>query len=374
MGNNRKKMSVPRRRFLRSALSLGSLASLSSSLFLQGCEEGEFKHLKWRIKGDIAPSHAPLPPTRIYPTMPEATVAVAGIKRSIKDAVREAIEAAGGLSEIEPGQTVMIKPNICGPKSPYKVPGRITTNPEVTRAVIRILKEKGAKVLVGDRSAWRTEYSFFISGHSSVCKEEGAIPFPLTKSEYVNFLPGKRHWSKGFRIPKILQEVDHIINLPALKNHEVTAAEFTCCLKAFVGICNPADRHMQGEDDLHTENISEKIAELNLCLKPTINIVDASAIVVEGGPDGLKKKSKWAESNLILASKDRVACDAVALAVLKRYAAEKNVNLPYVTKSVWDQVQIYYAAELGLGQANAEMISIEDVNVALIDEIKANWV
>jgi uncharacterized protein (DUF362 family) len=75
-----------------------------------------------------------------------------------------------------------------------------------------------------------------------------------------------------------------------------------------------------------------------------------------------------------LASKDRVACDSVALAVLKRYGAENKVALPYVNKSVWDQPQIYYAAELGLGQAEADKISVIDKDVKLMDEIKSNWV
>jgi uncharacterized protein (DUF362 family) len=101
--------------------------------------------------------------------------------------------------------------------------------------------------------------------------------------------------------------------------------------------------------------------------------VDAIEIMVRGGPDGLKKERRWMKPGLILASKDRVACDSVAVAVLKRYGAEAKVDLPYVTKSVWDQVQIYYAAELGLGQADPGRIKIEDLQASHFDEIKALW-
>ncbi len=90
--------------------------------------------------------------------------------------------------------------------------------------------------------------------------------------------------------------------------------------------------------------------------------------------DRLFKAAIFDTSDLVLASKDRVACESVSLSVLKLHAAKKRVRGEYVEKSVWDQVQIYYAAQLGLGQAEADKISIEDFKVPRFDEIKANWV
>jgi uncharacterized protein (DUF362 family) len=293
-------------------------------------------------------------------------------------AVREAVEAAGGLAEIEPGQRAFIKPNIVGP---VLLPGRITTNPHVVRAVIRLVKERGAHAIVGDRGLIMPELTFRVTGFSWACHREDAEAFRWSRAEYVRFFPNKRHWSKGFRMPKILQEVDHFINVPVLKNHESTNAEYTCCLKSFVGVCHPEDRGGQGADRFHVNNISEKIAELNLCAKPLMNIVDATKTMVRGGPgdswiqgDRLYTVALWDKPGLVLASRDRVACDSVALSVLKLYGAENKVDRPYVAKSVWDQVQIYYAAELGLGQAEPDKITIEDIKVPRFDEIRAHWV
>ena len=326
----------------------------------------------------------PLPPTRIYPEMPSAVVSVAGVGDSIEKAVREAVAAAGGIEEIQPGQRVFIKPNMAGPSNGKIDIGRTTTKPEVVRAVIRMVKERGAHAMVGDKSFAMTEQAFVWCGFQRVCEEEGAEPYPWTRAEYIRFYPGKRHWSRGFRMPKILTEVDHLINVPMLKNHDSTRAEFTCCLKSFVGVAHNLDRMQTGSNALHQNNISEKIAELNLCATPLINIVDATTILVKRGPDagsqagGLFDPARsegvtWAQPGLILASKDRVACDSVALAALKLYGAEKKVVLPYVTKSVWDQTQIYYAAELGIGQADPSKITIEDVKAPHFDEICANW-
>jgi uncharacterized protein (DUF362 family) len=72
---------------------------------------------------------------------------------------------------------------------------------------------------------------------------------------------------------------------------------------------------------------------------------------------------RFARPDLILAAKDRVATDSLAVAVLKLYGAEKNVNRAHVTKSFWDQVQIYYSAELGLGQGEPDKISIDEIKV-----------
>jgi len=315
----------------------------------------------------------PSPPTRKYPDLPVATVALAGSGKSIEQAMREAVEAAGGLAEIEKGQRVIIKPNMVTPSNGGMKTGRVTTNPEVIRAVIRIVKEKGAHAIVGDRATYLDETAMVECGYSRVCKDEGAEAFPWIRDEYVRFFPGKRHWSKGFRYPKVVADADHFINVPILKNHEVTAAEFTCCLKSFIGLCHPEDRWQKGPDALHTKNIGEKIAELNLCKKPVINIVDATAIMINGGPGGASRNSMWVDSNLILASKDRVACDSVALAVLRYYGEEKKVKKPYVGKSVWDNVQIYYAAEIGIGQADPAHIRIEDLRVPNFAQIRGAW-
>ena len=325
------------------------------------------------------PSDAPLPPTGVYPDMDDAVVGVCGANGSVEKAVREAVEAAGGLSEIERGQRVMIKPNMAGPVTPTVFPGPITTNPEVVRAVIRLVKERGAHPMVGDRSMFMTELAMRTTGFARVCKEEGAEAYPLSRSPHVRVSPGRMHWSRGFRIPAILHEVDHVINVPVLKNHE-NSSQFTCCLKAMVGALMPLDRWQEGKDALHQRNISEKVAEINLAVRPTINIVDATTIMVQGGPgdgllrgDPMNKNAVWASPGVVMAGKDRVATDSVALALLKLHGAELKSRSRFMRHGVWDQVQIYYAAQLGLGQADPSRIKIEDVKVAGFDEIRDNW-
>lgn len=310
----------------------------------------------------------PLPPTGAYPEMEPATVSMVGVTGSVEESVRAAVAAAGGMGDFKKGQKVMVKPNA---GAPFK---STSTSHEVTRAVIRMVKERGCHVLVGDRSAFSNEKSMRKSGFEQLCLEEGAEFFPWAKSDYIRFTPGQRHWTEGFHFPKILTEVDHWINVPILKNHQSANAEFTCCLKSFVGLCHPADRFQKGDNALHQRNISEKIAELNLCSRPRLNIIDATRVMLKGGPDGVMARPVWARADLIIAGRDRVACDSLGLAVLKYYGAKYKIKLPYVKKSVWDQVQIYRSAELGIGQADPSKITIVEHNVPEFSAIKACWV
>lgn len=310
----------------------------------------------------------PLPPTRIYPEMEPAAVSMVGVKGSVEEAVREAVAAAGGMDDFEKGQRVMIKPNAGAPFV------STCTSHEVIRAVIRMVKERGCHALVGDRSAFSNEQTMRKAGFARLCLEEGAEFFPWVRSSYVWFFPRQRHWTEGFRFPKILTEVDHWINVPILKNHQSANAEFTCCLKSFVGLCHPADRFQKGDNTLHQWNISEKVAELNLCSRPALNIIDATRVMLKGGPDGVMARPVWARAGLIIAGRDRVACDSWGLAVLKFYGAEAKMKLPYVQKSIWDQVQIYRSAELGIGQADPAKISIIESSAPEFSSIKANWV
>jgi uncharacterized protein (DUF362 family) len=84
-------------------------------------------------------------------------------------------------------------------------------------------------------------------------------------------------------------------------------------------------------------------------------------------------KAVWADANLILAGRDRVAVDSLALAALKLHGAEKKVDARFMRHGVFEQVQIYYSAQLGLGQADPANIVIEDVQAPRLSEIKDNW-
>ena len=314
-----------------------------------------------------------------------ATSKVAVVKgTSIESMVRAAVQSAGGLGLIKQGELVLIKPNCVWFSDAQSIPGGdtnapVTTNPEVLRAVIRMVKEKTAasNIYVADHSAIFLSTMFVMQqqGIYDVCIEEGVNPLPMEDLDHINFTSDKfEYLEEPFVIAKAVLQMDHMINLPVLKNHNMPLirdmAQYTCCIKAFVGIMAPSNR-LFTERLFHLYNLPNKVAELDLCrpwrmengVNPgiTMNVVDATRIMVSGGPHNsiFLEEMMVEQPNMIIASSDRVACDSVAVALLKRYGGLRGVNKDYMQIPVWGQRQIVHAAHLGLGVNDPDRITID---------------
>jgi uncharacterized protein (DUF362 family) len=94
----------------------------------------------------------------------------------------------------------------------------------------------------------------------------------------------------------------------------------------------------------------EMIAEINRPFSPELVVMDGITAFVDGGP----ATGKTAAGNVFLASTDRVAVDAVGVAVLKHLGS----NADIMTPRVFEQRQIARAAELGIGVSKAEEIDL----------------
>lgn len=370
---------LSRRDFIKNA-GIALAAAVTLPPFLSSCI-----HMPEDFEGEIlqgSPIESPTGPITI------------GIARSasVEEMVRSAIDIAGGLYEINQGDTVIVKVNL---NCPFPSVVRYMTNPEVLRAVLKVLKEKtdASNITVADATAFEmsTMEAAEVTGILAVCQAEGVHFLPWELNQYVKFNhPAFFYIKEPLLIPESLKHFDHFVNVPILKNHEFPfpgdtkriTPEYTCCLKHFVGVIEPSSR-MYGAGGyykfggFHNEHFPEIIAELNLCV-PTIamNIVDATQIVLTGGPY-TPNLMVPAESNLILASKDRVACDSLAVAVLKAYAKMKNIPATelrqYMNKSVWDFRQIINAGKLNLGRTDPDLINIEYDSVDNIDDILEQW-
>ena len=92
------------------------------------------------------------------------------------------------------------------------------------------------------------------------------------------------------------------------------------------------------------------IAEINSAYKPCLIVLDGVEAFVDGGPSFGKKK----QTNVFLAGTDRIAIDAVGLAILK----EAGSNEAIMRKKIFKQEQIARAVELGLGVDSPNKIEI----------------
>jgi len=137
-----------------------------------------------------------------------------------------------------------------------------------------------------------------------------------------------------------------VITTCCLKTHGFGGV-FTLSLKLSVGITRK--RNMT---ELHTSFLSMRkmIAEINQAYTPSLILLDGIEAFVDGGPGrGTRKKA-----DVILAGTDRIAIDAVGVAILKQLGS----NPAIMEKKIFDQEQIARAAELGLGVSRPQDIEI----------------
>ncbi len=98
----------------------------------------------------------------------------------------------------------------------------------------------------------------------------------------------------------------------------------------------------------------QMIAEINTAYTPEFVIMDAIAGFSKGGPD----TGTLIEPGIMMASRDRVALDAVGVAVLRIYGTTGEVSKGWV----FEQEQIARAVELGLGASAPDDIEVVPVN------------
>ncbi len=164
------------------------------------------------------------------------------------------------------------------------------------------------------------------------------------------------HWKRGFLFARVFKEADAIVQTCCLKTHRY-GGHFTLSLKNSVGMVakyDPNDGYNYMAE-LHTSSSQRKmIAEINAAYRPELVIMDAVRGFSKGGPDA----GTLIEPGIILASRDRVAIDAVGVALLRIYGTTDEVT----QGDIFEQEQIARAAELGLGVSSSEEIEVVAVN------------
>jgi uncharacterized protein (DUF362 family) len=264
---------------------------------------------------------------------------------------KEGVKASLATLGINPvkGKDVLIKPNF---NTADPTPG--STHNETLEALVEEVWAMGARSLsLGERSYPPTR---------EVMEEKGILPImnrmdvrvidfdDLNERDWVLFKPPRSHWTNGFRIARPILDAECLISTCCLKTHQYGGI-FTMSLKLHVGVV-PTSRH--GYDymrELHGSPHQRKmIAEINEPFKPSLVVLDGIDAFVDGGP----ATGKRARGDIFLASTDRVAIDAVGVAILKVLGSNGSIMGP----RVFEQEQIARAVELGLGVSSPSQIEV----------------
>ena len=243
------------------------------------------------------------------------------------------------------GKRVLVKPNF---NTADPTPG--STHNETLAQLISELRKHGAdRITLGDRSG--PQPTAEVLENKGIPELGSKLDFDiinfseLPESDWIPFNPEGNHWENGFTIARPIVESEYTVSTCCLKTHQFGGV-FTMSLKNWVG---SAPRSLMRQ--LHrSENMRRMIAELNVPFAPKLIVIDGIEVFVDGGPMTGEKKT----ADVFLAGTDRVAIDAVGLAVLKHLGA----NDAIMGTKIFKQEQIQRAVELGLGAAGPEQIEI----------------
>ena len=258
------------------------------------------------------------------------------------------------------GKNVIFKPNFNTADAPPA-----SSSMETVRRIILKLKEMGAKsITIAERSGPAdTDEVFKQKGLFKLAEELDFKIVNLSNAPNEDFIlknPEDNHWKNGFQFPKIYNDAECIVETCCLKTH-MYGGHFTMSLKNAVAL---VPKKFMSE--LHSSrNQREMIAEINAVYKPDLIIMDGIIAFVDRGPmEGTRK-----ETNVFIAGTDKVAIDAVGVAILRILG-----TTPEVSKGpIFEQTQIKRAVELGIGISSPdqiEFITDSEESEKLVDQIK----
>jgi uncharacterized protein (DUF362 family) len=245
------------------------------------------------------------------------------------------------------GKRVLIKPNF---NTADPTPGS-THNDTLEQLITELRSRGGEDITIGESSG--------PPATSGVMEQKGIIQLAeelnvtilnyeqLTSEEWVHFNPGGIHWANGYSLPRAAVESEYFVSTCCLKTHG-SGGVFTMSLKLAVGLTPKSIRG--GMHALSTTHMRRMIAELNLGYKPDLIVLDGIEAFTDGGPS----RGTLKQGNVFIGGTDRIAVDAVGLAVLKDLGS----NNAIMGRNIFEQEQIQRAVELGLGISSPDQIEL----------------
>lgn len=233
----------------------------------------------------------------------QPTLAVAS-KGTTQAKVFRVVAKLGGIQKfVKNGAKVLIKPNAAWSRTPEQA---ANTNPDVVEAIITLCKKAGAgEILVYEHSCDNSQISFKESGIQAVCNRNGVKMMSADKDDFykkVNIPKGKT--LKSAAVMKAILEADCYINCPIVKVH--SAGVITVALKNQMGT-------VMDRGEWHRSGLHQCIADAATVIKPHLNIVDATRMLLTRGPKG---PGKVKNEGKVLAGTDIVAIDTYAAKLL----------------------------------------------------------
>jgi uncharacterized protein (DUF362 family) len=245
------------------------------------------------------------------------------------------------------------------------------THPETLRVLAEHLKKSSSTLIMAERSGMgNTKAVLKNRGVLDLSRQLGFQLLNLDSADPEDWYDVQAeglHWKHGFKIAKVFIDADKVVQTCCLKTHRF-GGHFTMSLKNSVGLIASHPRGIPYDymRELHSSPYQRlMIAEINKFYSTDLILMDATQGFSHGGPD----QGTLIKPGLFLASSDRVAIDAVGVALLRLYG-----TTPEVTRGrIFEQEQIAHAANLGIGvnsPEKMELVPLDDHSQKAADTIR----
>ena len=200
---------------------------------------------------------------------------------AVEVALREALEEIDGLSFVKPGMRVAVKVNLVTAMKPDTA---ATVHPSVVCALVKLLRELGAEVVIGDGpggiySAAYLRVVYDVCGMRQAEKLGAKLndDFSVQEVEYPEAAKAKR-----FPYTAYLGKADAIIDLCKLKTHGMMG--MTCAIKNFFGSIPGAKKPEFHYMFPRPEDFANVLVDLYEYSAPRLCICDAIVGMEGNGP------------------------------------------------------------------------------------------
>lgn len=262
----------------------------------------------------------------------------------VKQGIIKSLNNVGGVDKfINSGDKILLKLNLLMKKKPEEA---TTTHPIFTQALVEVLIEHGAEVIIGDSPGGPFNENI-LRGVYRACGIEDVSTDTGAKLNYnTNTIEIKN--TKGLILKKItaievLNEVDKVISVSKLKTHGMMM--FTGAVKNMFGIVaglEKAEYHVRMPNN---KDFSNALVDICLAAKPVLSFMDGIIGMEGAGPSAGEPR----EIGAILASTSPYHLDIVATTLIGLNPSK----VPTIQRCI----------ERGLCKGNLEDIDLKGDNI-----------
>ena len=198
-----------------------------------------------------------------------------------KNALTFALAPFGGLDWVEKGMTIGIKANLV---TYFKPDAAATTHPILLCALVHMLKDKGATVIIGDSPGGLYNHAYVNRIYSATGMKEVAAAGAILNQDYSvkDAIYPEAKAATTFSYTAWLDNVDAIINFCKLKTHGMIG--MSAAAKNMFGVIPGTTKPEYHYRFPNYESFSDMIIDLDEYFKPRISIVDAVIGMEGNGP------------------------------------------------------------------------------------------